>query len=69
MNFLDKILLKFFSSIDSICDGLTSLFIAKPKQKLKLKRKKCKKCHHNCHCNHEFHADEYGVCTCETCKC
>ena len=30
---------------------------------------KCKKCHHDCHCVIELHADEYGVCTCEHCDC
>ena len=30
---------------------------------------KCKNCHHNCHCNGDFHADEYGICTCDNCKC
>ena len=29
----------------------------------------CKKCHHDCHCVMELHSDEYGVCTCEGCKC
>ena len=30
---------------------------------------KCKKCHCNCHCDGELHADDYGVCTCDDCKC
>ena len=30
---------------------------------------KCKDCHHNCHCNGDLHADEYGTCTCDNCKC
>ena len=30
---------------------------------------KCKKCYHDCHCNEELHADEYGLCTCEKCMC
>jgi len=30
---------------------------------------KCKNCHCNCHCNGELHADDYGVCTCDNCKC
>ena len=29
----------------------------------------CKKCHHDCHCNGDLHADEYGICTCDDCKC
>ncbi len=31
----------------------------------------CSKCHHPCHCgeDNDLHADEYGVCTCEGCKC
>jgi hypothetical protein len=29
----------------------------------------CKKCYHDCHCDGDLHADAYGVCTCETCKC
>jgi len=31
--------------------------------------KKCKRCHHKCHCKDPLHADEYGVCVCERCKC
>ena len=30
---------------------------------------KCKKCYHNCHCDGDLHADEYGICMCENCKC
>ena len=30
---------------------------------------KCKNCHHDCHCNEELHADEYGVCGCDDCSC
>jgi len=30
---------------------------------------KCKKCFHPCHCLDGLHADEYGLCTCEECKC
>ncbi len=30
---------------------------------------KCKKCYHDCHCDGELHADEYGLCTCEDCAC
>ena len=31
----------------------------------------CQECYHPCHCGEEeeLHADEYGVCTCEGCKC
>ena len=31
----------------------------------------CNECHHPCHCGEDnnLHADEYGVCTCEGCKC
>jgi hypothetical protein len=29
----------------------------------------CNKCHHPCHCDGDLHADEYGVCTCDNCKC
>ena len=29
----------------------------------------CSECHHDCHCEGDLHADEYGVCTCEDCKC
>ena len=31
----------------------------------------CNTCFHPCHCGeeNELHADEYGVCTCEGCKC
>ena len=27
----------------------------------------CDKCHHECHCDEDLHADEYGICTCEKC--
>ena len=30
---------------------------------------KCKKCHHNCHCDGDLHADEYGTCACDNCAC
>ena len=30
---------------------------------------KCKKCHHDCHCNGDLHADEYGTCACDNCAC
>ena len=30
---------------------------------------KCKKCYHNCHCKEDLHADEYGLCTCDSCAC
>ena len=30
---------------------------------------KCEKCHHDCHCKEELHADIYGTCTCENCEC
>ena len=62
---IDKILEKFFGWIDTMCEGITNLVVAKPKKK----RKKCKSCHHKCHCKDELHADEYGLCTCEFCKC
>jgi len=33
------------------------------------KMKKCKNCNCKCHCDGELHADVYGVCTCDNCKC
>ena len=33
------------------------------------KMSKCKNCHCNCHCDGDLHADDYGVCTCDNCKC
>ena len=30
---------------------------------------KCKNCNHNCHCDGDLHADEYGTCVCENCEC
>ena len=30
---------------------------------------KCKKCHHDCHCDGDLHADEYGSCACKSCEC
>ena len=32
-------------------------------------KNKCSSCHHDCHCEGDLHADEYGVCTCEDCNC
>ena len=29
---------------------------------------KCDICHHECHCDGDLHADEYGICTCDECK-
>ena len=29
----------------------------------------CGTCFHPCHCDGDLHADEYGLCTCEECKC
>ena len=29
----------------------------------------CSNCHHDCHCDGDLHSDEYGICTCEDCKC
>ena len=34
-----------------------------------IEKKICKNCHHECHCSNGLHADEYGLCTCEECKC
>ena len=28
----------------------------------------CDECHHECHCDDDLHADEYGICTCDVCK-
>ena len=39
------------------------------KKAMATETKTCKDCHHRCHCDEELHADEYGVCTCERCKC
>ena len=32
-------------------------------------KEKCKQCHCECHCKSPLHADEYGTCTCDECKC
>ena len=29
----------------------------------------CGTCFHPCHCDGDLHADEYGLCTCDECKC
>ena len=63
---IDKILYTFFGWLDTFSEHLDRVFFPKPKRK---KRKKCKNCHHKCHCKDDFHADEYGLCTCEVCKC
>ena len=31
--------------------------------------KSFKNCHQESHCDDGLHADEYGLCTCEECKC
>ena len=36
---------------------------------LVIQMNKCIKCNHECHCVMDFHADEYGMCTCEDCEC
>ncbi len=36
---------------------------------LKNMNKKCNNCYHECHCNENLHADEYGICTCNECEC
>ena len=28
----------------------------------------CTSCNHECHCDEDLHADEYGLCTCEECN-
>ncbi len=67
---IDKILEKFFSYIDTVCDGIANLVIEQPKPKRK-KRKKCKNCHCNCHCKDELHLHHWDkdLCACEGCKC
>jgi len=30
---------------------------------------KCKNCNCDCHCDGDLHADVYGICTCDNCKC
>jgi hypothetical protein len=35
----------------------------------KKKMSKCSNCRHDCHCDGDLHADEYGICTCENCEC
>ena len=47
-----------------IKDGKTEM-----KEQDMAKEKTCKNCYHECHCNDGLHADEYGLCTCEECKC
>jgi len=65
---IDKILLKLFGYIDDFTTIMENLLFPKPKKKQK-KKKKCKNCHCNCHCSGDLHADKYGVCTCDNCKC
>jgi hypothetical protein len=38
------------------------------RKKMKTKMK-CKNCNCDCHCNGDLHADVYGICTCDNCKC
>jgi hypothetical protein len=30
---------------------------------------RCKNCHCKCHCDGDLHADDYGVCVCDNCRC
>ena len=64
---INKILEKFFSYMDYVCDGISNLVAEKPKRK----KRKCKDCHCNCHCSDDLHLhnDQQDLCTCETCKC
>ena len=39
------------------------------KKAMATETKTCKNCYHECHCDGDLHADEYGVCVCEECKC
>ena len=66
---IDKILEKFFGYIDTMCEGIASLAIAKPKPKRK--KRKCKDCNCNCDCKDDLHLynDNQELCACESCKC
>jgi len=64
---MDKYIIGFLTAIDNFSETIAKLFQPKPKKKTK--KKKCKDCHCNCHCSGDLHADEYGVCTCDNCKC
>jgi hypothetical protein len=50
-------------------DGKIEKMVMATEDKKGDKRKTCKECHHQCHCDGDLHADEYGVCTCGECKC
>ena len=39
------------------------------KMDMDIEKKICKDCNHKCHCDDGLHADEYGLCTWEECKC
>jgi hypothetical protein len=39
------------------------------KKAMATETKTCKNCYHECHCDGDLHADEYGVCVCDECKC
>ena len=64
---MDKYIIGFLTAIDNFSEAIAKLFQPKPKKKRK--KRKCKDCHCNCHCSGDLHADEYGVCTCDNCKC
>lgn len=50
-------------------DGKIEKMVMATEDKKGDKRRTCKECHHQCHCDGDLHTDEYGVCTCEECKC
>ena len=68
---IDRFLYAFFGFFDDIAAKLNEIttFDVGEKNKKKRKTKKCKYCHCKCHCKDELHADDYGVCTCDNCKC
>ena len=64
---MDKYIIGFLTVIENFSEAIAKLFESKPKKKRK--KRKCKDCHCNCHCSGDLHVDEYGVCTCDNCKC
>jgi len=66
---IDKFFFALFGAVDKLFDKIDKFINTKRKKKMIELDLICKDCHHECHCDGDLHADEYGLCTCEECKC